>query len=122
MVSAVGGKRKRLMYHAGMSTRLTRREFVQAGAAASVAAAASSVAAQSQSNGPTVLTPSAVKPFVIASANGNHHKNGGTQTAVALAFARIVEGKDVLDAVVEGVSINELDPLDDSVGYGGLPN
>jgi N4-(beta-N-acetylglucosaminyl)-L-asparaginase len=110
------------MYHAGMSSRLTRREFVQAGAAASVAAAASSVTAQSPSGGPTVLTPSAAKPFVIASANGNHHKNGGPQTAVALAFARIVEGKDVLDAVVEGVSINELDPLDDSVGYGGLPN
>ena len=41
---------------------------------------------------------------------------------MATAFARIVEGKDVLDAVVEGVSLNELDPGDDSVGYGGLPN
>src|SRR5262249_56184964 len=26
------------------------------------------------------------------------------------------------DAVVAGVNIVELDPLDDSVGYGGLPN
>ena len=31
-------------------------------------------------------------------------------------------GGDTLDAVVEGVVINEEDPEDDSVGYGGLPN
>src|ERR1044071_1373199 len=31
-------------------------------------------------------------------------------------------GTDVLDACIAGVNIVELDPLDDSVGYGGLPN
>jgi len=31
-------------------------------------------------------------------------------------------GVDVLDAMIAGVNIVELDPLDDSVGYGGLPN
>jgi len=31
-------------------------------------------------------------------------------------------GADTLDAAVDGVKIQELDPLDDSVGYGGLPN
>ena len=31
-------------------------------------------------------------------------------------------GTDTLDAAVEGVKIQELDPNDDSVGYGGLPN
>ena len=30
----------------------------------------------------------------------------------------ITEGKDVLDSVIAGVNIVELDPLDDSVGYG----
>src|SRR5258708_13153248 len=34
----------------------------------------------------------------------------------------ITQGADVLDAVIAGVNIVELDPLDDSVGYGGLPN
>src|SRR5262245_32494078 len=34
----------------------------------------------------------------------------------------ITAGKDVLDAVVAGVNIVELDPEDSSVGYGGLPN
>ena len=33
-----------------------------------------------------------------------------------------MRGDDVLDALIAGVNIVELDPLDDSVGYGGLPN
>jgi N4-(beta-N-acetylglucosaminyl)-L-asparaginase len=95
-----------------MTTGLTRREFVQTGAAATLAAA----------QAPTVLSPSPVKPLVIASGNGNRYTNGGRLTAVAAAFARLAAGADVLDAVVEGVAINELDPEDDSVGFGGLPN
>ena len=98
-----------------MTTRLTRREFVHAGAA-------TLAVAQSSTISPTMLVPAAARPLVIASANGNKFTNGGSRAAVATAFARIVDGKDVLDAVVEGVSINELDPADDSVGYGGLPN
>src|SRR5262249_44757153 len=31
-------------------------------------------------------------------------------------------GQDTLDAVIAGVNINEEDPTDSSVGYGGLPN
>src|SRR5207244_10196956 len=38
------------------------------------------------------------------------------------AFQMITQGADVLDAVVAGVNIVELDPEDSSVGYGGLPN
>ena len=34
----------------------------------------------------------------------------------------IAEGSDVLDAVIAGVNISELDPEDMYVGYGGLPN
>ena len=34
----------------------------------------------------------------------------------------MTEGKDVLDALIAGVNIVELDPADTSVGYGGLPN
>jgi N4-(beta-N-acetylglucosaminyl)-L-asparaginase len=59
---------------------------------------------------------------VVASANGNKYRNGGPRTAVEEAFARIVKGEDVLDALIAGVNIVELDPEDDSVGYGGLPN
>jgi N4-(beta-N-acetylglucosaminyl)-L-asparaginase len=38
------------------------------------------------------------------------------------AFLRLTRGEDVLDALIAGVNIVELDPADDSVGYGGLPN
>ncbi len=56
----------------------------------------------------------AAKPVAIASANGLR--------AVQKAFDMLMQGADTLDAVVEGVKIQELDPNDDSVGYGGLPN
>lgn len=71
---------------------------------------------------PTMLVPAAVKPLVISSANGNRFKNGGPVTCVQKAFTMITKGEDVLDSVIAGVNIVELDPLDDSVGYGGLPN
>ena len=34
----------------------------------------------------------------------------------------MTKGTDVLDALIAGVNIVELDPEDTSVGYGGLPN
>jgi N4-(beta-N-acetylglucosaminyl)-L-asparaginase len=44
-------------------------------------------------------------------------------TCVQKAFTMMTQGgADVLDALIAGVNIVELDPLDDSVGYGGLPN
>src|SRR5437016_5164713 len=98
---------------------MKRRDFMIGSAAAGVVAAP---AASSKGNGPTMLVPAAVKPLVISSANGNIFKNGGDVTCVQKAFRMITEGADVLDSVVAGVNIVELDPLDDSVGYGGLPN
>ena len=71
---------------------------------------------------PAILTNRRSKPIVVSTNNGNQFKNGGTQTCVERAFAGIGGGEDVLDALIAGVNINELDPLDDSVGYGGLPN
>jgi N4-(beta-N-acetylglucosaminyl)-L-asparaginase len=68
------------------------------------------------------MVQSATRPVVISSANGFHFKNGGTKTCVETAFERITKGEDVLDALIAGVNIVELDPTEDSVGYGGLPN
>lgn len=62
------------------------------------------------------------QPVVIASVNGFEHKNGGTETTVEKAFRLMQEGSDVLDALIAGVNICELDPEDTSVGYGGLPD
>ncbi|HMJ64786.1 MAG TPA: N(4)-(beta-N-acetylglucosaminyl)-L-asparaginase [Candidatus Binatia bacterium] len=55
-----------------------------------------------------------IKPIVIASGNG--------MEATARAMELIQQGRDALDAVIEGVTIVEDDPKDNSVGYGGLPN
>jgi N4-(beta-N-acetylglucosaminyl)-L-asparaginase len=63
-----------------------------------------------------------VKPVVISAANGNKFKNGGAVTCVEKAYAMITSGSDVLDALIAGVNLVELDPDDTSVGYGGLPN
>jgi N4-(beta-N-acetylglucosaminyl)-L-asparaginase len=41
---------------------------------------------------------------------------------VARAYEMIGRGADPLDAVIAGVNIQELDPDDQSVGLGGLPN
>jgi N4-(beta-N-acetylglucosaminyl)-L-asparaginase len=68
------------------------------------------------------MTRSGVKPVVISSANGHKFKNGGSRTCVETAFSLMTDGKDVLDALIAGVNIVELDPEDTSVGYGGLPN
>jgi N4-(beta-N-acetylglucosaminyl)-L-asparaginase len=103
-----------------MSKKLNRREFVQATTAAGVAAAAVGKPLFGQS--PTMMTPKGVKPVVVSSSNGNKFKNGGSKTCVETAFSMITGGSDVLDALIAGVNIVELDPLDDSVGYGGLPN
>jgi N4-(beta-N-acetylglucosaminyl)-L-asparaginase len=69
-----------------------------------------------------MMTPKSVKPVVVSSSNGNRYKNGGSKTCVETAFSMITGGADVLDALIAGVNIVELDPEDSSVGYGGLPN
>jgi N4-(beta-N-acetylglucosaminyl)-L-asparaginase len=102
-----------------MSDKLNRRELIRAGAAAGLAAALPRVAL---GEAPAVLTPKSARPVVISSANGNVFKNGGDVTCVQKAFTLITQGADVLDALIAGVNLVELDPTDDSVGYGGLPN
>jgi len=81
---------------------LTRRHWMLGSAGFSAAAAGSSFAAAAPRN------------IVISSANGLR--------ACARAMEMLKAGRDTLDAVVAGVNINEEDPEDTSVGYGGLPN
>lgn len=56
----------------------------------------------------------AATPVVVASSNGLR--------AVQKAYDLVMQGADTLDAIIEGVKIQELDPEDASVGYGGYPN
>ena len=102
-----------------VSQKVSRRKFVATGAAAGLSL---TLPGDVIVGAPAIITRSAAKPLVISSGNGNRYRNGGTQTAVEKAFSMITSGEDVLDSVVAGVNIVELDPLDTSVGYGGLPN
>jgi N4-(beta-N-acetylglucosaminyl)-L-asparaginase len=95
-----------------MPDKISRREFVVTSTAGLAAA----------TQAPTMMTRKTVKPVVISSANGHEYKNGGPVTCVEKAFAMMTGGSDVLESLIAGVTIVELDPLDNSVGYGGLPN
>lgn len=100
-----------------MSEHPTRRDFVKTGAAAVPIVGALAAARPATALGvpaPSIRRSQAGRTCVIASANG--------MRAVQRAYDLIQQGMDTLDAVVEGVKIQELDPNDQSVGYGGLPN
>ena len=90
---------------------VSRRTFLgSAGMAVAGAALAPSPAVAA----PFVRRARVAAPVVIASSNGIR----GVERALDL----LGRGSDTLDAAVEGVKIQELDPEDTSVGYGGLPN
>ena len=64
-------------------------------------------------------------PVVISSANGHQYRNGGSETCVERAFRLLTDTAspcDPLEALIEGVTIVELDPGETSVGRGSLPN
>lgn len=100
-----------------MTEHISRRDFVVGGAL---------VGASLSLPAPTAGAPAVVvrraRPIVISSANGNRSTDADGVTCVQRAYESIAEGTDVLDALIAGVNIVELDPEDTSVGYGGLPN
>lgn len=61
-------------------------------------------------------------PLCIADVSSIRYTNGGPETAITRAFRGISSGEDVLDAIVAGVNIPELDPEEQGIGYGGRPN
>src|SRR5437763_15166705 len=110
-----------------MSKRFGRREFVRRTTAAGVAAAAIPKTLFGQPStgprrAPVMMTPKGVKPCVVASSNGNRSKDDQGVTCVARAFKMMADGADVLDALVAGGAIVELDPSQTGVGWSGLPN
>jgi N4-(beta-N-acetylglucosaminyl)-L-asparaginase len=89
-----------------MSLPVSRRTFLGASGVAAVTVAVPSTAA--------VFRRQASRPAAVSSSNGLR--------AVNRAMELVLGGTDTLDAAIEGVKIQELDPKDNSVGYGGLPN
>lgn len=105
-----------------MNKQHSRRRFL-GNAAASVGALAfganlpadALASGTGQQTASSATTPRrAQPPLSIASGNG--------VAAVTKAVQVLRGGGDTLEAVLAGVEIVELDPKDNSVGYGGLPN
>ena len=99
---------------------VSRRDFLGAGAAATAGLAASALPAPARALAEITVrertspAPAAARPVVVASDNGLR--------GVAKAYEMLGTGADPLDAILAGVNIQELDPEDQSVGLGGLPN
>lgn len=87
-----------------------------------MAAATPLTALAAERRAPEILTRGAARPVVISDYSGWEFKNGGTENAVQRAFRLMTGGTDVLDALIAGVNIPELDPLETGIGYGALPN
>lgn len=101
----------------------SRREFVRSTATTlALGAPLSTLLAQPVPASPEILVRGAVRPMVISDFSGWEYRNGGKENAVERAFRGIVSGEDVLDALIAGVNIPELDPLEMGIGYGALPN
>ncbi len=94
---------------------LTRRDFI-----ARAAATAASLTLTERLHAMRLAAPvlpmagGAVVPRIVSSTNGLR--------GVTRAWEMMRRGEDTLDAIIAGVNIQELDPDDDSVGLGGLPN
>ena len=107
---------------------MDRRDFVKT-TAAGVAAAATPTALAAQPSTPLAETTRApavhlrrARPLCVSDVSSIRYKNGGPESGIERAFRGITDGEDVLDALVAGVNIPELDPEESGIGYGGLPN
>jgi N4-(beta-N-acetylglucosaminyl)-L-asparaginase len=96
-----------------VSESLSRRRFLESTGAA-VALAALPGTAATRIEAPAIILRPPARPVAISSNN--------SLAPVTKAMELVLGGSDTLDAAVEGVKIQELDPKDNSVGYGGLPN
>jgi N4-(beta-N-acetylglucosaminyl)-L-asparaginase len=95
-----------------VTDQLSRRDFL--GTTGSLAALAALPGVPASFPSPFVRRSRLATAVAISSAN--------SLAPVTKAMELVLKGADTLDAAVEGVKIQELDPRDDSVGYGGLPN
>ncbi|MGE5143287.1 MAG: asparaginase, partial [Acidobacteriota bacterium] len=94
-----------------MPNDFSRREFLASAAGGLAAAHTLGITHPLRPLRPLPRRAWAAAPVVISSAN--------SLRPVQRAYELLVGGADPLDAIVEGVKIQELDPTDQSVGYGG---
>ena len=94
-----------------MSRKLSRRQFfnnsIGLGAGAFLLKDFNILTSRSKGSIPLIITD---------------HTNETGQNAVKAGYEILADGGFALDAVEKGTNIIEVDPVDTSVGYGGLPN
>ncbi len=105
---------------------VSRRDFIGAGAAAAAGLALPNVASAMphlvvRERSEPIAPAFAGRPVIISAANGYDHDQSGKQ-GIKVAWDMMAGGGDPLDSIVAGVQIVELNPNDQSVGLGGLPN
>ena len=105
---------------------VSRRDFLGAGAAAAAGLALPNIAEAMprivvNDRSAPAATSFAGRPVIISAANGFDKDPNGKQ-GIKVAWDMMAGGADPLDAIVAGVQIVELNPHDQSVGLGGLPN
>ncbi|HEY0931069.1 MAG TPA: N(4)-(beta-N-acetylglucosaminyl)-L-asparaginase [Gemmatimonas sp.] len=97
---------------------VTRRDFLERSAALAAAGFVPRLPddwwSPSTAPAPGTTPGFRARPVVVSSANGIR--------GVKVAYDQMQTGTDPLDAAIAGVNIQELDPDDQSVGLGGLPN
>ena len=106
---------------------ISRRDFIGASAVAAAGLALPGLAGAEpvissvvdRSARPAVRPAS--RPVIISAANGLERDPDGKQ-GIKVAWDLLMGGADPLDAVVAGVNVVELNPNDQSVGLGGLPD
>jgi len=91
--------------------KITRRDFVKTGAIAGSGLLLNQLSPTNIFSG----SKSSKGPIVVSTWAPNLKSN-------ARAMEVLLQGKNSLDAVEEGIKITEADPNDSSVGYGGLPD
>ncbi|MBS0388818.1 MAG: isoaspartyl peptidase/L-asparaginase, partial [Proteobacteria bacterium] len=93
---------------------VSRREFLASVALGSLARASRTSAADAQAILPQQSQRAAKLPIIISAGNGFPYIEAG--------YRQLAAGTDTLEAAITVVKGPEDDPLDDSVGLGGLPN
>lgn len=94
--------------------KFSRRDFIATTAAALGSAAIPSELEAQQKKGEDQAGKPSKRPVIICATNGFNYLDRGFQV--------LRDGGDTLDAVMQVICGPEDDPLDDSVGLGGLPN
>ncbi|MDE3126651.1 MAG: N(4)-(beta-N-acetylglucosaminyl)-L-asparaginase [Gemmatimonadota bacterium] len=106
---------------------ISRRDFLGAGAAAAAGlalptlAGAEPVISNIVDRAARPAPRPASRPVIISAANGMEKDPEGKQ-GIKVAWDLLAGGADPLDAIVAGVNVVELNPNDQSVGLGGLPD